>query len=287
MAAGANGASTLRCTLSGRPAGAKGSDDGAEVWPSGGTTWSTGAAGSAEVVGVSASVEGGGAAESTGSGATDSFCSTGSGTGTGSGSRTGSGSGSGSGSGTGVGSSTTARWTSGIPTDGAWVSDGAGRTSSDPDAVAGSGAAAPGRTDRCTAVGRGGGSSVSSGAWAVVFVGWPSPPPSPSMTPPEEVSTTAWLRESVKAGERQADSSPGNSTGRVIGAIGGARVRWIGGRNAQPIGDGGAGGSAAGVAAVAGCGGSAARRVQGQRTAHRSPASRVLMSAISLTKRRR
>ena len=104
------------------------------------------------------------------------------------------------------------------------------------------------------------------------------------MTPPEEVSTTAWLRESVKAGERQAESSPGDSSGRVTEAIGAARVRWIGGRNAQPIGDGGAGGSAAGVAVGADCGGgSAARRVQGQRTAHRSPASRVLMSAISLT----
>ena len=100
-------------------------------------------------------------------------------------------------------------------------------------------------------------------------VGVPRPAPSPSMTPPGTVSTTAWLSVPVKDGDRHAGSSAGNAVGRVTGSIGVSRVRWIGGRNAHPIGDG-AGSTGVGATAAGSLSPAQARRpvrrVHGQRT---------------------
>jgi hypothetical protein len=159
--------------------------------------------------------------------------------------------------GSGGGSSTTFRCTSGMPAVGAVVSG----------LDVGGGSAAPAEaTDRWIAVGRGGGSSVSSGARAEEMDGRPRPPPSPSTTPVGAESTTAWLSDPVKTGDRQLESSLANVAGRETGAIGVSRLRWIGGRNAQPIGLG-AGAAGAGVGGVGDGAGSTDRRDHGQRTA--------------------
>ncbi len=141
------------------------------------------------------------------------------------------------------------------------------------------------RTDRDT-VGRGGGSSVSSGAGPRTRLGVPSPPPSPSTRPPGTVSTTAWPSVPVKVGERQAVSSAGKVVGRVISVIGAASERWIGGRKAHPIGPGPGSGATARPASepvAADPVGRSSARDHGQRIAQRSSARRVLIWAISRT----